>query len=171
MDESFQARLARIEAGQGQTVVFVGDEEHCFDKDGKRIAPASKTGGPSEAGPRGSVTGALLLGLIAVPAALALHGRLAPFEPSAQIDDGYLMTVGAGALMIAVVLGRLLRANSVRQTLASCLGVVAALATVHNLAHWQPERAEMAFGAGWVEMQLAQTDPRTATLRDVRFAF
>ena len=158
----FQARLARINAGQGFTksTVYVG-----MDTTFSYTPPNRKKTGMSLAMPSVNL-GAMFGFPLAMVAGFVAHGveRYADFALFGLTDpatlSGFAVARMAGvALVLSMLVMYLLRQRDRELLMAQALGVAAGVVAFHNLAHGLPDVLGQLFSPEWVEMMTVATKP------------
>lgn len=166
-NEEFLARIARIQAGQGNTnaTVFVGmHESFVYNRPVQRkVTRAGEIRG-NTAYPL-SILCAFLLGLFGVA-----FGRYVRFQmmqtaiPDADPTMDWLVN-GAIGLMIAFALSQVFRLRAKEYLGVQLLGVFVMMCTFHDLVHLMPDQFEKAFSQDWVQMMLTTTEPNSVLFR------
>lgn len=161
---AFAARMERIQKGgvnTNRTIFFGMDEAVPLPKGGVRKAVekrAAKAPWSKKAKRPGSVKGlvlALILGVLAFPAALLLmlHPAVDLTALNAPLPGGPL---GAG-LALALVTSFILGLRRPVTLMAAACGTLAMATGFHNLVHAAPDLVAQVFPQDWVNTTLAQT--------------
>jgi hypothetical protein len=170
----FQARLARINAGQGFTksTVYVGMETTF-----SYTPPNRKKAGISLAMPSANI-GAMFGFPFAMLAGFVAHGveRYADFALFGLTDPTTLSWFAVArmagvALVLSMLVMYLLRLRDRELVIAQALGVVAGVVAFHNLAHGLPELCGQVFSPEWVEMMTSATRPGSLYFMGSSFQF
>ncbi len=152
----FQARLARINAGEGHTAEGLIAPERRVVKDVKL------TGGLLENAVYPlSIAGAFVLGLLAVFfSRFARIHLLGTPPPEADIMLS-LVADGGMALAIGFFFKQLFKMKGAEWISAQTMGVTVMVASMHNLIHLQPGLFAKIFTPDYVEFILGYTEFRT----------
>lgn len=156
--DDFSARLARVKANTGRSVIMVGQDES-FVRERKVTVAVSR---PREIGSNlvypGTLVGAFLMGMFAV--ALGQYVRFHLFSEGVELADSDLEMALAGGigLMASFALSQMFRLTSKAHRSMQAAGVFAMVCTFHNLGHWFPGPMSAAFSPQWVA-QIQTTSP------------
>ncbi|KEO59319.1 hypothetical protein [Thioclava indica] len=171
---NFTDRLSRIESSQkrlkGGVVLHVGDAELKVRSisELRRVVPQKQ----KSTGFRPfAFLGATVLGVFGVVAALALREHFMTPQIADLIKDYPNLAVSGTALLIAMIVGFFLRLTSTKLITFQIIGIFLALATLHNLAFWQPEIAAQVFSPNWVNEQSATHVARTVIIGQTTIPF
>lgn len=171
---NFSDRIARIERDrittQGKVRLHVGDREMQVRADSAMLRQALH----AKARTRGhwlSVVPALLTGLAGVVVVTALRVRFLPPEIELRLAAHSELAGFGMSLAVAVLFGVLLNFFSARLLVWQAIGVVFALASLHNAAFWQPALSDAVFTPSWVQTQQDLHEPRTLALGGIAIGF
>ncbi|TMV92977.1 hypothetical protein FGG78_06750 [Thioclava sp. BHET1] len=172
---NFSERLARIEKtsarGKSGVVLHVGDQElRVRSLEALRRSQTKTVCAPRAIHPLAFPV-AIVIGMAGAALSVALRARFMTPELTAMIQDYSGISAFGAALVLAMVLGAMLRLSAMRLVLWQALGVMLALASLHNLAFWRPELSAQVFTPHWVAQQMAGQNPRTLVIGETRIEF
>lgn len=149
-NDDYLARLARVKANQGQSVIMVGSDES-FVHRRREVVPVSKSkevlfnlGYPA------GLASAFLLGMVAV--AVGRYARFHLMSGQAELSDPDLeMALSAFVGFCAsFALAQMFRLTSMEHKGLQSAGIFLMVAGFHNLAFWAPNAMATAFSADYV---------------------
>jgi len=171
---NFSDRLSRIESSQkrlkGGVVLHVGDNEmrvRSVSELRRAVAQEKTTTGFRPF----AFLGATVLGTFGVVVALALRERILTPQIAALINNHPQLAVFGAALLSAMIVGFFLRLTSVKLLAFQIAGILLTMATLHNLAFWQPQIAAQVFSRDWVAHQTATHAARTVIFGQTTIPF
>lgn len=168
----FQARLARIQAGQGFTkaTVYVGMESaFTYVPSNRRRAgmgQVARNAGFALSFPMTLLVGFLSYGLERY-AALVFGGLP---DPNSN-PDIVMVQIAATAFGIAVVATHLMGLRDRGLLIAKILGVAGGMLFFHNLVHLWPSVFDHIYSPIWVAKVVSETEPHSLLWRGVSFRF
>ena len=165
--EDYAARLARVQANKGRSVIMVGRDDS-FVHERKEIVKISR--GREVAGNIGypaSLVGAFLLGMLAV--ALGYYARFHLMSGHSELPDADLeMALSAViGLCVAFALSQMFRITSKSHKAMQSAGVFLMICSFHNLSFWVPGAMAMAFSPEFVVQQQLSAEPNSLRFRGV----
>lgn len=156
-NSEFVARLQRVQSRQGQGVLMVGQDEQ-FVLPRKQPVVTSRT---HEVAQNliypGSLLGAVLLGMIGVAVGRYAYFQLLSGAGTLQDPVSELAFVAIFGVVVSFVLSQAFKLTSKQHRGLQGLGVFLMVGLFHNLAHWLPGPASLAFSSDWVAETVATT--------------
>ena len=165
--EDYAARLARVQANKGRSVIMVGRDDS-FVHERAQIVQISR--GRELAGNishPASLVGAFGLGMLAV--ALGYYARFHLMSGHSELPDADLeMALSAIiGLCIAFALSQMFRITSKSHKAMQSAGVVLMICSFHNLAFWVPGAMALAFSPEFVQEQQVTALPNSVRFRGI----
>ena len=165
--EDYAARLARVQANKGRSVIMVGRDDS-FVHERAQIVQISR--GRELAGNishPASLVGAFGLGMLAV--ALGYYARFHLMSGHSELPDADLeMALSAIiGLCIAFALSQMFRITSKSHKAMQSAGVVLMICSFHNLAFWVPGAMALAFSPEFVQEQQLTALPNSVRFRGI----
>ncbi|MBC7143794.1 MAG: hypothetical protein H5U24_00145 [Thioclava marina] len=162
---SFNDRLTRIEKisakNKGRVVLHVGDREMNVRADSAMLRGAIAE--PRTKRRLLAFIPALGTGVAGFVLASVLREHFMTPQIAEAIGTHADLALFGAALLVAFVIGLFFKLLSTKLVMLQALGVVIAMAGLHNLAFWQPALASSVFSEAWVQQKVAETEPRTLT--------
>ncbi|KEO51894.1 hypothetical protein TP2_10475 [Thioclava pacifica DSM 10166] len=153
-------RIEKISAkNKGRVVLHVGDREMNVRADSEMLRGAI-------AEPRAkrrffAFIPALATGMAGFVLASALREHFMTPQIADAIGTHADLALFGAALFAAFVMGLFFKLLSKKLFVLQAIGVVIAMAGIHNLAFWQPTIASSVFSDAWVQQKMAETEPGT----------
>ena len=165
--EDYAARLARVQANKGRSVIMVGRDDS-FVHERKPIVQISR--GREVAGNIGypaSLVAAFLLGMLAV--ALGYYARFHLVSghselPNADLEMALSAVIG---LCVAFALSQMFRITSKSHKAMQSAGVFLMICSFHNLAFWVPGAMALVFSSEFVLEQQLTAQPNSLRFRGI----
>ena len=168
----FQARIARIKAGQGFTksTVYVGMET-AFSY----MPPNRRRGGQGLAalnlGHALSFPMAMLVGFLCHGLERYVDLTFNGLPDIKAMTDMQMLQMGGLAFAMTVVITHLIGLRDRGLLLAKALGVVAGMLFLHNLVHARPDVFDQIYSPNWVGRVMAMTEPGSMNWRGISIRF
>ncbi len=169
--DDFVARLARVKANAGRSIIMVGaDDSFVHERKARQVVSRRREVGETLVAPAGLAM-ALLLGMVAV-----LLGQVLRFHLTAGGDElrspgtELVLLVGVG-LAGSFVLAQVFRLTSKGQRALQGLGVLVMACSSHTLSHWMPGPMSLAFSQQWVAQIQNSAPPNTLLLGETYLAW
>jgi hypothetical protein len=159
--DEFSARLNRIKAGQGQSLLMVGQaEQHVIPlKEVNQISRRQEIA--HNAMYPASLLGAVLLGMVAVAVSQYIRFQLMN-GASEHPDPGTEMLITGGiGIAASFVLSQAFRLTSKEHRSLQGIGVFLMVCAFHNLCHWLPGPMSVAFSADYVRTTIDASPPNS----------
>jgi hypothetical protein len=164
-NDEYTARLARVSANRGRSVIMVGaDESFVFDPQKLVLMSRQREIAGNLAQPAAFV-GAFALGMGAV-----VLGHIARFhamsgEPKLNDADMEMAVSAAIGLFLAFALSHLLRLASSQHLALQGIGVLLMVCSFHNLFFWAPAAMSAAFSPEYQSRIIVTAKPNSFQLR------
>ncbi len=164
-NDEYTARLARVSANRGRSVIMVGaDESFVFDPQ-KRVLMSRQREIAGNLAQPAALVGAFALGMGAV-----VLGHIARFhamsgEPKLNDADMEMAVSAAIGLFLAFALSHLLRLASSQHLALQGIGVLLMVCSFHNLFFWAPAAMSAAFSPEYQSRIIVTAKPNSFQLR------
>ncbi len=168
----FQARIARINAGQGYTksTVYVGmDTAFSYMPPNRRKAGLGFS--VPNAGQALSFPLAMLVGFLCHGVERYADFRVFGLPDIKALTDVQMAKMAAIAFAMTLLVTHVMGLRDRELLLAKVLGVAAGMLFFHNLVHARPDVFEQIYSPNWVGQVMASTESGSLNWGDVSFKF
>ncbi len=167
--DEFAARLARVQANTGRSLIMVGNDE-TFVREKKAFVQVSRRREVlGNLGYPAALIGSALLGMIAVAFGQYARFHLLSERAGPNDPDLEMLLAGGIGLGLALVLSQLFGLRSKEHRGMQGIGVFLMVCTFHNLPHWLPGPMALAFSPEWVSGVVANSPANSFYFRGIYY--
>ena len=170
-NDDFAARLARVQANKGQSVIMVGQDESFVHRRKEVVQVARHREVAGNLLYPASLAGAFVLGMIAV--AMGYYARFHIMSGHSELPDADLemaLTAFIG-ICTSFALAQMFKITSKEHKALQSAGIFMMVAGFHNLFFWAPGVMAVAFSPEYVVQTTLYAEPNSLRYRGVYIPF